>query len=135
VHHAVYAAPPPRVTLYRRLLEALEPLLDAAELRRELGAITVKEIVLAHELCHHLVQEDGGAPAVSPRVVTFALGRWRRRAVVRAAEEVAAGGFAAAWCDVEWAPAAIDALTEIACSGAVGACLPRSPWMSTGAIR
>jgi hypothetical protein len=49
--------------------------------------------------------------AVRPEVDIMRIGRWRRRAVVRAAEEIAAAGFAAAWCDVDEAPALLDAAT------------------------
>lgn len=120
VHHAVYTAPPPRVTLYRRCLEPLDRLVGALGLRRALGSVTVNEVVLAHELCHHLLEAEGAPAAARPKVVTFALGKWRRRAVVRAVEEIAAGGFAGAWCGLEWAPAVIDALTRIAADERAG---------------
>jgi hypothetical protein len=120
VHHAVYTAPPPRITLYRRCVDPLERLVEALDLRRALGSVTVKEVVLAHELCHHLLEAEGAPAAVRPSVVTFALGAWRRRAVVRAVEEIAAGGFAGAWCGVEWAPAVVDALTRMAPDERVG---------------
>lgn len=114
VHHAVYTSPPPRITLYRRCLDQIECEVEALDLRGVLRSVTVKEVVLAHELCHHLFEVEGAPAAVRPIVVTFALGPWRRRAVVRAVEEIAAGGFAGAWCGVECAPAVIDALTRVA---------------------
>jgi hypothetical protein len=117
VHHAVYTSPPPRITLYRRCLDQIERLVEALDLRRALGSAPVKEVVLAHELCHHLLEVEGAPAAVRPTVVTFALGPWRRRAVVRAVEEIAAGGFAGAWCGVECAPAVVDALTRMAAEG------------------
>jgi hypothetical protein len=120
LHHAVYTAPPPRITLYRRCVDPLERLVEALDLRRALGSVTVKEVVLAHELCHHLLKAEGAPAAVRPSVVTFALGAWRRRAVVRAVEEIAAGGFAGAWCGVEWAPTVVDALTRMAADGCTG---------------
>jgi hypothetical protein len=120
VHHALYTAPPPRITLYRRCVDPLERLVETLDLRRALGSVTVKEVVLAHELCHHLLEAEGAPVAVRPSVVTFALGAWRRRAVVRAVEEIAAGGFAGAWCGVEWAPTLVDALTRITADGRAG---------------
>jgi predicted Zn-dependent protease with MMP-like domain len=111
VHHALYTAPPPRVTLYRRPLAVLERLLDAAGLRGRLGAINAREVILAHELCHHLVHAGGAPEAVRPRVEVLRLGPWRRRAVVRSAEEIAAAGFAAVWCGIGWPPELLDCLT------------------------
>jgi hypothetical protein len=111
VHHAVYTAPPPRVTLYRRPLAVLERLLDTAGLHSRLGAINVREVILAHELCHHLIHAGGAPEVVRPRVEVLRLGPWRRRAVVRAAEEIAAAGFAAAWCGLAWPPELLDCLT------------------------
>jgi hypothetical protein len=120
VHHAVYTAPPPRITLYRRCLDPLERLVEVLDLRRALGLVAVREVVLAHELCHHLLEAEGAPAAVRPTVITFTLGAWRRRAVVRAVEEIAAGGFAGAWCGVEWAPAVVDAVTRMAADERVG---------------
>ncbi len=111
VHHALYTAPPPRVTLFTRTLGALDRHLDASGLRVRLHRVTVREIVLAHELFHHLAATMPMPAAVRPEVDIMQIGRWRRRAVVRAAEEIAAAGFAAAWCDVDEAPALLDAAT------------------------
>lgn len=111
VHHALYTAPPPRVTLYRRPLAVLERLLDAPWLHSRLGAINARETILAHELCHHLVHTGGAPEAVRPRVEVLRLGPWRRRAVVRSAEEIAAAGFAAVWCGIDWPPELLDCLT------------------------
>lgn len=111
VHHALYTAPPPRVTLYQRPIAVLERLLGSAGLRSRLGEINVREVVLAHELCHHLVHIAVAPEAVRPRAEVLRLGPWRRRAVVRAAEEIAAAGFAAAWCDLTWPPELLDCLT------------------------
>jgi hypothetical protein len=111
VHHALYTAPPPRVTLYRRPLAVLERLLDAAGLHSRLGAINVRETILAHELFHHLVHAGGAPEAARPRVEVLRLGPWRRRTVVRAAEEIAAAGFAAVWCGLDWPPELLDCLT------------------------
>jgi hypothetical protein len=114
IHHALYEAPPPRVTLFTRSLSALQSLVEATTFSRPLGRVTVRELVLAHELCHHLVHVGGAPAAVCPRVDVLRVGPWRRRAVVRAAEEIAAGGFAAAWCGVPWAPDVLDRLTLLA---------------------
>jgi len=102
VHHARYTAPPARVTLYRRPLATLE---------RVLVHLDVREVILAHELFHHLVQVGGAPAAVRPRVTTLRLGRWHRETVVRAAEEIAAAGFAGAWYGVDEAPELLDAVT------------------------
>lgn len=111
VHHALYTAPPARVTLFLRTLDALDRRLDATGLRARLGGLTVREVVLAHELFHHLAATTPMPEAVRPEVEIFSIGPWRRRAVVRAAEEIAAAGFAAAWCSVAEAPALLDAVT------------------------
>lgn len=111
LHHALYTAPPPRVTLYRRPLAVLERLLDTAGLQSRLGAINVREAILAHELFHHLVHTGGAPDGVRPCVEVLRLGRWRRRAVVRSAEEIAAAGFAAVWCGLAWPPELLDCLT------------------------
>ena len=105
VYHARYTTPPPRVVLYRHSIAALQRWLDHVD---------VRETILAHELFHHLVERDGAPESVRPRVTTLRIGRWRREAIVRAAEEIAAGGFAGAWCGLAWAPDLIDALTESA---------------------
>lgn len=110
IHHALYTAPPPRVTLFVRALTAVERVLAAtAE-----PTLPVREVVLAHELFHHLVRVSGAPEAVRPRVPVVRLGRWCRWGVVRAAEEIAAGGFAAAWCGVDDAPDRLDRLTRLA---------------------
>jgi len=118
VHHALYTAPPPRVTLCRRPLAVLQRLLDAAGLQRRLGAVDAREVILAHELCHHLVHTGGASEAIRPRVEVLRLGPWRRRVVVRAAEEIAAAGFAAVWCGLGWPPELLDCLTLEAWSDA-----------------
>jgi hypothetical protein len=112
VHHAVYSAPPPRVRLYRRAIDVLEPLVDAAGARAAFGAVTVREVVLAHELFHHLIHVGPAPAAIRPHVVVFTLGPWKRRVVVRAAEEIGAAGFSAAWTGVPCAPGVVDALTR-----------------------
>ena len=111
IRHALYTAPPPRVTLFARILHALDRHLDAAGLRPRLGGVAVREIVLAHELFHHLAATTPMPAAVRPEVDVLSIGPWRRRAVVRAAEEIGAAGFAAAWCGVDEAPALLDAVT------------------------
>ncbi len=111
IHHALYTAPPPRVTVFAKPLEAVERALEAMELRRRLGSVSVREVVLAHELFHHLIRRLEAPVAVRPRVAVLRLGPWRRWGVVRAAEEIAAAGFAAAWCGVAWAPELVDCLT------------------------
>src|SRR6266508_1552997 len=73
--------------------------------------------VLAHELFHHLARTVGAPAAVRPEVDVLRLGTWARRAVVRAAEEIAAAGFAAAWCGVDRAPEPLDCLTLAAYGG------------------
>jgi hypothetical protein len=110
-HHALYTWPPPRVTLFLRTLRRVEERLDATGLRARLRGVAVREVVLAHELFHHLAATTTMPPAVRPEVAVLAIGPWRRRAVVRAAEEIAAAGFAGAWCGVDEAPALVDALT------------------------
>jgi hypothetical protein len=111
VHHARYTAPPPRVTLFSRTLDALDRRLDAIGLRNRLNGTTVREIVLAHELFHHLAATTPMPVAVRPEIEILRFGSWRRRRVVRAAEEIAAAGFAAAWCGADEAPALLDAVT------------------------
>jgi hypothetical protein len=111
VHHALYAAPPPRVTLFIRTLDALDRRLDATGLRARLRGVPIREIVLAHELFHHLAATTPVPAAVRPEVEILRIGPWRRRSVVRAAEEIAAAGFAAAWCGLDEAPALLDAVT------------------------
>jgi hypothetical protein len=117
VHHAEYTAPPPRVTLYRQPLAALEQALATAPLRGGLGLLPAREVILAHELFHHLVHTRGAPTGVRLRVQTLRVGRWRRHAVVRAAEEIAAAGFAGAWCGLAWAPELLDRLTLAAYAG------------------
>jgi hypothetical protein len=114
VRHALYTAPPACVTLYRRSLAVLERQLEAAGLQGRLGAINVREVILAHELCHHLVHTGDAPEAVRPRVEVLRIGPWRRRAVIRAAEEIAAAGFAAAWCGLAWPPELLDCFTLVA---------------------
>jgi len=111
IHHALYTAPPPRVTVFTSVLDAVERLLEATRLPDRVGPVPVREVVLAHELFHHLVGTGAAPDAVRPRVEVLRLGPWRRRGVVRAAEEIAAAGFAATWCGVGWAPELLDCLT------------------------
>jgi len=122
VHHALYTAPPPRVTLFVRTLQALDRHLDATGLRVRIGDTEVREIVLAHELFHHLAATTVMPAAVRPEIEILRVGPWRRRVVVRAAEEIAAAGFAAAWCGLDEAPALLDAATleiqAVLCSAA-----------------
>ncbi len=111
VHHALYTAPPPRVIVFTRTLDAVEQLLETTGLRGRIGTVVVREVVLAHELLHHLARTVGAPAAARPEVEVLRLGPWGRRAVVRAAEEIAAAGFAAAWCGVDRAPELLDCLT------------------------
>jgi hypothetical protein len=111
VHHALYTAPPPRVTVFKKTLDAVEQMLETTGLRGRIGTVIVREVVLAHELFHHLARTVGAPAAVRPRVEVLRLGPWGRHAVVRAAEEIAAAGFAAAWCGVDGAPELLDCLT------------------------
>jgi len=111
IHHALYTAPPPRVIVFTRTLDAVEQMLETTGLRGRIGPVIVREVVLAHELFHHLARTVGAPAAVRPRVEVLRLGPWRRHAVVRAAEEIAAAGFAAAWCGVDQAPELLDCLT------------------------
>ena len=111
IHHALYTAPPPRVIVFARILDAVEQMLETTGLRGRIGIVIVREVVLAHELFHHLARTVGAPAAVRPEVEVLRLGPWRRRAVVRAAEEIAATGFAAAWCGVDGAPELLDCLT------------------------
>ena len=119
IHHAFYTAPPPRVTVFAKPLEAAEWLLQVTERRGRLGSVILREVVLAHELFHHLVLRFGAPAAVGP---------WRRWGVVKAAEEIAAAGFAASWCGVAWAPELLDCLT-LAAYGSKSA--GSSPWTPT----
>jgi hypothetical protein len=111
VQHARYTAPPPRVTLLSRTLEALDRRLDVTGRRGRLNGVTVREIVLAHELFHHLAATTPVPVAVRPEIEIVRFGPWRRRRVVRVAEEIAAAGFVAAWCGVDEAPTLLDAVT------------------------
>ena len=111
VHHALYTAPPPRVIVFTRTLDAVEQMLETTGLRGRIGTVIVREVVLAHELFHHLARTVGAPAAVRPRVEVLRFGPWARHAVVRAAEEIAAAGFAAAWCGVDRAPELLDCLT------------------------
>lgn len=111
VYHARYTAPPPRVTLHSRTLEALDRRLDATGRRGRLNEVTVREIVLAHALFHHLAATTSMPAAVRPEIEIVRFGPWRRRRVVRVGEEIAAAGFAAAWCGVDEAPTLLDAVT------------------------
>ncbi len=110
VHHALYTAPPPRVTLYLRAVDALDGVLGAAGFTA-FGGASPREVVLAHEWFHHLAWGDHVPAAVRPRVALMRLGPFQRCAVLRAAEEVAAAGFAQAWCSLQWPPEALDILT------------------------
>ncbi len=111
IHHALYTAPPPRVIVFSKSLDAVEQMLETTGLRGRIGTVIVREVVLAHELFHHLARTVGVPATVRPEVEVLRLGPWGRRAVVRAAEEIAAAGFAAAWCGVDGAPELLDCLT------------------------
>lgn len=113
VYRAIYTAPPPTVTLYRRPLAALERLLDAEGLRALLGNVDVREVILAHELFHHVVNRDGAPPEIRPRVQTLRVGWWRRTSPLSAAEEIGAAGFATAWHDLSWPSELLDCLTLV----------------------
>ena len=76
--------------------------------------MTHREVILAHELFHHRVHVAGAPLAVRPPVETLRLGPWRRTSVVRAAEEIAAAGFAPAWHGLVWPPELLDCLTLLA---------------------
>jgi hypothetical protein len=111
IHHALYTAPPPSVIVFTKTLDAVEQMLETTGLRARIGTVSVREVVLAHELFHHLARTVGVPGAVRPEVEVLRLGPWRRHAVVRAAEEIAAAGFAGAWCGVDRAPELLDCLT------------------------
>jgi hypothetical protein len=126
IHHALYTAPPPRVTVFTRTLAAVEQMLDTTGLRGRIGTAIVREVVLAHELFHHLARTVGAPTAVRPEVEVLRLGPWGRHGVVRAAEEIAAAGFAATWCGIDWVPELLDCLT-LAAYGRSTAPLGRVP--------
>lgn len=125
VHHALYSAPPPRVTLYLEALDAAGALLGGAGIAG-LGDASPREVVLAHEWFHHLAWGDHVPAAVRPRVTTMRLGVFERHAVLRAAEEVAAAGFAQSWCGLEWPPEVLDCLTLLTADERRGRALIRS---------
>jgi len=127
IHHALYTAPPPHVTVFTKPLEAAEWLLQSTEQRGRLGSVILREVVLAHELFHHLVLRLGATAAVHPRVELTRLGPWRRWGVVKAAEEIAAAGFAASWCGVAWAPEVLDCLTLAAYGSKSAGSRPLTP--------
>ena len=129
IHHALYTAPPPRVTVFAGTLDAVEQMLETTGLRGRIGTVIVREVVLAHELFHHLARTVGAPAAVRPEVEVLRLGPWRRRAVVRAAEEIAAAGFAATWCGVDQAPELLDCLTLAAAQSSVSAAPYSSSFM------
>jgi len=114
IHHAVYTAPPPTVTLYRRSVIALERVLAAEGLRARLGDVEVRELILTHELFHHLIEQNGAPAGVRPRVDLMRIGRWRRQATVHAAEEIAAAAFVTAWHELAWPAELLDLLTLVA---------------------
>jgi hypothetical protein len=125
VHHALYSAPPPRVTLYLAALDAAGALLGGAGIAR-VGDASPREVVLAHEWFHHLAWGGQVGAAARPRVTTMRLGLFERHAVLRAAEEVAAAGFAQSWCGLEWPPEVLDCLTLLAVDERRGQALIRS---------
>src|SRR5207245_1829969 len=68
IHHAVYTSPPPTVTLYRRALAALERVVNTEGLRTSLGDVDVRELILTHELFHHVIAHASAPAGVRPTV-------------------------------------------------------------------
>ncbi len=114
IHHAVYTSPPPTVTLYRRVLAALEHVVTTEGLRTSLGEVDVRELILTHELFHHVIAREGAPAGVRPSVDVVRLGPWRRRATVHAAEEIAAAAFVTTWHQLSWPAGLLDLLTLVA---------------------
>lgn len=110
---AEYTAAPPRITLYRDAIAAMNQRL-AHPLLRVLEAGDCARTVLAHELYHHLAHSSA-QPSLSRRyrVKQFRIGRWNWSSGVAALEEIAAGAFAQALLDLKFHPRLFELLCAL----------------------
>ena len=107
---AEYTAKPPRITLYRDAIAAMNRRL-AHPLLRVLEAGDCARTHLAHELYHHLAHA-GTQPTLSRRhrITQLQIGRWRWSSGVAALEEIAAGAFAKALLGLKFHPRLLELL-------------------------
>jgi len=62
------------VIVVTRTLDAVEQMLVTTGLRGRLGTVIVREVVLAHELFHHLARTVGATAALRPDTKVLRLG-------------------------------------------------------------
>lgn len=100
---ARYLTAPPRIELFMAGLRELQQQCEG-EVTPEL----VVDLVLAHELFHHLEATSIGRLAQRYRVTTLGIGPFAVKAGVPAASEIAAHAFARAWTGAGFFPAQLE---------------------------
>jgi hypothetical protein len=108
---AEYTAHPPQITLYHTAIAEMSERLSHPMLRGVLEAGDCKQVVLAHELYHHL-ERTGPEPLLRRRyrVTVLQLGRWRWTSGIAALEEIAAGAFAQTLLSLKFHPRLLELL-------------------------
>src|SRR5262245_20407278 len=110
---AEYSAAPPRITLYRKAIAAMNGRLSHP-LLRVVGVEDCERTVLAHELYHHLAH-TGAHPSLSRRyrVNQLQIGRWRWSSGIAALEEIAAGAFGPVFIGSKFHPRLLELLCAL----------------------
>jgi len=106
-----YLGQPPRIVVYRQALLNLGALADEAGLAAAFPAADMRELVLAHELYHHIAFTTLGQVSERCRLPWIRLGPLTLRRRVPALDEVAAHVFAQTLLDLPISPAILDWLT------------------------
>ena len=105
-----YRGRPPRVIVYRRALTELRTLVADADLAWALPADRIRDLMLSHELYHHLAFSELGR--VSDRLrLPSRFGPFTVRRRILTLDEVAAHAFAQRFCGLSVAPVVLDWLT------------------------
>jgi hypothetical protein len=106
-----YFGRPPRVIVYRKALVALGALAADAGLAAEFPAPDMRNLVLAHELYHHLAFQSRGRVSDRCRVPWIYLGPLMLRRREPALDEIAAHAFTQALLSLPLSPTMLDWLT------------------------
>lgn len=113
---AYYRSKPPEICINTELTDRMEPLISKCGIN--LRGYTAEDVLIAHELYHHLENAGGGATMPKPRFPSWRLGKIQFYTYVAAVSEVAAFAFAQELLELSFFPQAVEFLAVQMCDQA-----------------